>query len=191
MQKIGTIKFVQVQRESLKTMDGETRIFYTEPLEQVETLRLSPQGIVGLSANGEEIVDVHSEGHPRSRYRGDNKISFGFLQNYERMRQRFGQHIKDGNAAESIIVDADVDIANLDLSRKFFIQHGETLIELKEVIPAPPCNEFSTWCLIVPQCADDVKAALQFLMNGTRGYYADLAVAGDYVVQAGDTILVE
>lgn len=190
MEKIGTIQFVQVQRESLKTMDGETRIFYTEPLERVEKLRFTPAGIIGLK-HGQEIVDVHNESHPRSRYRGDNKISFGFLQNYERMRERFGKHIKDGNAAESIIIDANVDVSKLDLSRKFFIQHGESLIELKEVIPAPPCNEFSTWCLIVPQCADDVKAALQFLMNGTRGYYADLAVAGEYTVQAGDTFWME
>jgi hypothetical protein len=190
MQKIGTVQFVQVQRESLKTMDGETKIFYTEPLQRVEKLRFTPQGIVGLS-NGAEIVDVHNESHPRSRYRGDNRISFGFLQNYQRMRERFGQHIKDGNAAESIVIDANIDISNLDLSRKFFIQHGDTLIELKEVMPAPPCNEFSTWCLIVPQCPEDVKAALQFLMNGTRGYYADLAAPGDYIVQAGDSFLVE
>jgi hypothetical protein len=191
MQKIGTVKFVQVQRESLKTTDGETRIFYTEPLQRVEKLRFTPQGIVGLSAQGEEIVDVHNESHARSRYRGDNKISFGFLQNYERMRQRFGQHLKDGNAAESIVIDADIDISKLDLSRRFFIQHGDTVIELKAVIPAPPCNEFSTYCLIVPQCAEDIKAALQFLNNGTRGYYADLAIAGEYVVQAGDTLLME
>jgi hypothetical protein len=191
MQKIGTVKFVQVQRESLKTMDGETRIFYTEPLQRAEKLRITPQGIVGIGTLGEEIVDVHSESHPRSRYRGDNKISFGFLQNYERMRQRFGTHIKDGYAAESIVIDATIDISKLDLSRRFFLQHGDTVIELKDVIPAPPCNEFSTYCLIVPQCADDVKAALQFLMNGTRGYYADLAVAGEYTVQAGDTLLVE
>jgi hypothetical protein len=190
MQKIGSVQFVQVQRESLKTMDGETKIFYTEPLQRVEKLRFTPQGIVGLS-NGAEIVDVHNESHPRSRYRGDNRISFGFLQNYQRMRERFGQHIKDGNAAESIVIDANIDISNLDLSRKFFIQHGDTLIELKEVMPAPPCNEFSTWCLIVPQCPEDVKAALQFLMNGTRGYYADLATPGDYIVQAGDAFLVE
>lgn len=191
MQKIGTIQFVQVQRESLKTMDGETRIFYTEPLERVEKLSITPQGIVGLSSQGEEIIDVHSESHPRSRYRGDNKISFGFLQNYDRMRKRFGKHIKDGYAAESIVIDASIDVSKLDLSRRFFIQHGDIVIELKEVIPAPPCNEFSTYCLEVPQCADDIKAALQFLMNGTRGYYADLAVAGEYTVQAGDSFLME
>jgi hypothetical protein len=191
MQKIGTVKFVQVQRESLKTMDGETRIFYTEPLQRVEKLRFTPEGIVGIGTLGEEIIDVHSESHPHSRYRGDNRISFGFLQNYERMRQRFGTHIKDGYAAESIVIDANIDVSKLDLSRRFFFQYGDTVIELKEVIPAPPCNEFSTWCLIVPQCADDVKAALQFLMNGTRGYYADLAAAGDYSVQAGDSFLME
>jgi hypothetical protein len=190
MQKIGTVQFVQVQNSSMKVYEGETLVYSTEPLLKVDKLRLTPDGIVGIK-NGQEILDVHAANHPQSKCRGDNKISFGFLKNYERMRQRFGQHIEDGFAAESIVIDANIDVLNFDMKRRYFIQHEDTLIELKGVMVATPCNEFSTWCLIVPQCAEDIKAALQFLNNGTRGYYADLAVAGEYTVQAGDSFLVE
>lgn len=197
MQKIGTVKFVQIQREPLKLVQNpdagyDDRIYRTSPIEKVTRLQLTEQGIVGINNYGQALTDVHNETHPETRYRGDNKISFGFTQHYERMRGRFGDHIKDGFAGENIIVDADVDMKNLNHKQRFFFKHDETLIELKNVIPAPPCRPFSVFCLIVPQCAEDIKGALQFLSNGTRGYYAEL-VASDtaYFVQAGDELLVE
>ncbi len=193
MQKVGTIKFVQIQRESLKLIQNpsDEAIYQTSPLEKVKQLRITDKGFIGIGTYGQELVDVHNESHPQSRYRGDNKLSFGFLQNYERMRGRFGDHIKDGYAGENIIIDADIDILNLDYKRRFFFKHEDSLIELKNVIPAPPCRPFSVFCLIVPQCADDIKGALQFLSKGTRGYYAEAVTANDsFVIQAGDELLV-
>jgi hypothetical protein len=62
---------------------------------------------------------------------------------------------------------------------------------LVEIIPTPPCEPFSTFCLVVPECRADVKAALQFLTDGVRGYYARLADdAVAFSVQAGDTLYV-
>lgn len=194
MQKVGTIQFVQIQRESLKTIQNpnDEPFYQTHPIEKVNRLRITDAGVVGIGKYGQEIIDVHNEAHPQTRYRGDNKISLGFLQNYERMRGRFGDHIKDGNAGENIIIDAEIDIVNLNYKRRFFLKHDDVLIELKNVIPAPPCRPFSVFCLIVPQCAEDIKGALQFLSNGTRGYYAEAILADDdFVVQAGDELLVE
>ena len=191
MQKIGTVKFVQIQRNQMKIIEDGVRFYRPDPLLRVEQLELVPEGIVGINGDN-RLIDVHNETHADTRYRGDNKISFGFTQQYERMRERFGEHLKDGYAGENIILDADIDISDLKANRRFFFKHDETLIELKNVIPAPPCREFSVFCLQVPQCAEDIKAALQFLDNGTRGYYAEL-VASDAlcVVQAGDELLVE
>lgn len=191
MQKIGTVKFVQIQRDHMKIIENGVRFYRPDPLLRVDKLQLTADGIIGIKGHLKQI-DVHNENHPNSRYRGDNRISFGFTQYYEQMRGRFGDHIKDGYAAENIIIEAEIDILDLKTNRRFFLKHQDTLIELKNVIPAPPCREFSVFCLEVPQCQEDIKAALQFLDNGTRGYYADLATPDTgYFVQAGDELLVE
>lgn len=197
MEKVGTVKFLQIQRESLKMIENSEAgygepIYRTSPIEKVNGLQITDTGVIGIGKYGQELIDVHNESHPQTRYRGDNKLSFGFLQNYERMRGRFGDHIKDGNAGENIIIDAEIDILSMNHKRRFFLKHDDSLIELTNVIPAPPCRPFSVFCLIVPQCAEDIKGALQFLSNGTRGYYAEAVITDDtFVVQAGDELLVE
>lgn len=191
MQKIGIVTFVQIQRDHMKIHKDNVRFYRPAPLLKVEKLALDKQGIIGIDTDGNEILDVHNTEHPNSRYRGDNKISFGFLQHYHRMRERFGDHLKDGYAAENIIVDAKIDITKLDYTQEFFFKQGDDNVELADVIPAPPCREFSVFCLEVAQCTEDIKAALQFLSNGTRGYYADLASMNTpYYIQAGDELWV-
>jgi hypothetical protein len=193
MQEIGIIKFVQIQGSHMKIYEGENRIYRPDPLLTVDKLGLTSDGIIGLASDGKEIIDVHHVEHPQSRFRGDNKISFGFVQHYHRMRERFGEHIADGVGGENIIIEASTDITTLNYQGRFFIQHQgqDTLIELTNVIPAPPCREFSIFCLQVPQCQDDIKSALQFLNDGTRGYYAEL-VENDSpcFVQTGDKLFV-
>lgn len=191
MRKIGTVKFIQIQRNHMKIIENGVRFYRPDPLLRVEKLELLSEGLIGINGTA-KITDVHNEAHPDTRYRGDNKISFGFTQHYERMRGRFDEHIKDGYAGENIIIDAEIDILNLNSNQHFFFKRDDTLIELKNVIPAPPCREFSVFCLQVPQCAEDIKSALQFLSNGTRGYYAELASADDtYFVQAGDELFIK
>ncbi|MEO1163637.1 MAG: hypothetical protein AAFV98_07645 [Chloroflexota bacterium] len=195
MQKIGTIAFVQIQREPLKIdnpnpKNYDDRIYRTSPIEHVAQLQLTKHGILGLCEDGEEVIDVHNERHPQSRYRGGNKISFGFVKNYNRMRERFGEHITTGDGGENILVDAEIDIANFDTSRRLFLQHGDTKIELVEVMGAPPCRPFSVYCASEDISGADLKHALQFLSDGTRGYYAELADTRNlpYTLQAGDTL---
>jgi hypothetical protein len=192
MQKIGTVQFVQIQRESLKEGVEPDRYYNPAPLMTVEKLQLTPDGIVGFNQDGKEWIDVHNVNHPGSRNRGDNNISLGFLQNYEAMRKRFGEHLKNGIAGENIIVDAEVDLSVFASAKRYFIKHEDEIIQLFDVIPAPPCRPFSEFCLIVPQCQEDIKAALQFLSNGIRGYYALLSDnANSFTVQAGDSLYVE
>jgi hypothetical protein len=192
MQKIGTVQFVQIQRESLKEGVEPDRRYNPAPLLTVEKIQLTPDGIIGLTESGEELIDVHNVNHHGSRNRGDNNISIGFLQNYEAMRKRFGDHMTNGIAGENIFVEAEIDISTFGEASRYFIKHEDELIELIEVIPAPPCRPFSEFCLVVPQCPEDIKATLQFLSNGVRGYYALLAEnATPFTVQAGDTLYIE
>jgi len=86
----------------------------------------------------------------------------------------------------------EIVLATFTNANQYFIQHSDETIELFEVIPAPPCKPFSTFCLVVPQCRDDIKTALQFLSDGMRGYYALLADdAVAFSVHAGDTLYVK
>ncbi|MGB7338696.1 MAG: hypothetical protein WBC91_07385 [Phototrophicaceae bacterium] len=194
MQKIGTVKFVQIQREPLKLIQNpdtnyDDRIYQTTAITRVQQLRLTTQGGIGITTDGVSLLDVHNETHPQTRYRGDNKISFGFTQHYKRIQERFGDHMTVGDAGENIIIEADSDILNLDTNQRFFLKRDNNiLVELSDVIPAPPCRPFSVYCAKEDLQGRDLKEALQFLDNGTRGYYADVQLEDDIVIQAGDEL---
>lgn len=192
MGKIGIVEFVQIQRSPLKIHQESGRIFRPDPLLQVETLIINHDGIVGCDHSGAQITDVHHVHHPQSRYRGNNKISFGFTQQYQRIQERFGDHIHLGDGGENIIVEALLeDVQTFDHQRTYYFKHGDTHIMLANVLPAPPCREFSTYCLSQVPSAQQLKTTLQFLDGGTRGYYADLAQQDDvYHIQAGDELWV-
>jgi hypothetical protein len=192
MQQIATIAFVQIQRSPMKSGTGVDRVYQPAPLLQVENILLTDEGIFGVTAQGEQIIDVHHARHPQSRFRGDNRISFGFLSNYVAMRQRFGSHIVDGIAGENILLRTASPNFELRAST-VYLQHADdgTFTELKEVIPAPPCREFSEFCAQFPLSAPELKATLQFLDSGRRGYYAEIATPDRHVmVKAGDTLWV-
>lgn len=101
MQAIGVIQFVQIQQESLKEhRSAGTRIYNPTPLLPLKRIQLTVNGIIGLTENNDKIIDVHNTQHPNSRYRGDNAISMGFISHYEAMRDKFGDHVKDGIAGK-------------------------------------------------------------------------------------------
>jgi hypothetical protein len=77
----------------MKIYENGERIYRPDSLLTVDKLLLTSEGIMGIPLSGEEIIDVHHVKHPQSRFRGDNKISFGFTQHYQRMCERFGDHI--------------------------------------------------------------------------------------------------
>lgn len=194
MRDVGVIKFVQVQRSPMKIWTEEDRVYRTDPLQIVQQLRLMPEGIIGVVDDGSEVIDAHHADHPESRNRGMNGISIGFTQNYGKIRGRFGDHIVDGAAAENIIVDATLDLAIFSSAQQCFIRSAASgqLIELQAVLPAPPCREFSIFCLQGSGNKDEIKSALQFLDHGMRGYYAKIDPTEEPVlVQAGDTLLIE
>lgn len=193
MQKIGTVAFVQVQRYSMKKMVNDDLQYDTNPLLSVEKLWLTNEGIMGITNDNTVIVDVHSQAHPETKYRGDNKISFGFLPEYVAMRERFGEHMQDGIAGENILITVESDLPDNILDKKWILQTSDGQhIDLTSIVIAPPCREFSIFCDQETISGAELKETLQFLHNGRRGYYAELAHAGlTCTIQVGDSLYIE
>jgi hypothetical protein len=173
---IGTVVRLQVQESSLK-VGTKPRRYDPAPIQPVPALSVSAAGVVGLAENGESIVDVHHREHPSSKNRdGENGISLGFTAHYREMRQRFGQHLADGIAGENILIEADRQFQVEELAAGVVVEGtAGTRLELRPVIVAAPCVEFSRYALKFPDDARPdatVTEALRFLDAGMRGFYA-------------------
>lgn len=178
---IGTVVRLQVQRSRLKPGPPTTRVYDPAPLLEVEALEIGPRGCVGL-LGGERFLDVHHADHSDSRNRSlANSLSLLPSFAYPALRARYGGHLTTGIAGESVLVETDGPWADGDLLLE---TDGEPLL-LTHVQPAPPCVEFSRFCLGIPvgPVGDDVKQALVDLDGGARGYYAH--VTGTGVVRRG------
>lgn len=174
MKRIGIIQALQVQRSPMKIVQGNGRVYRPGPLQVVEALYLDQTGIVGTTTDFETVLDVHNETHPQSRFRGDNKISFGFLPYYADLRGRFGEHMVDGVAGENILVDLHIPPSEFDGDAVLIEQDGAEPIHFLRVIAAPPCREFSVFCAGYELSAGELRDTLRFLNGGRRGYYATL-----------------
>jgi hypothetical protein len=173
---IGTVVRLQIQESSLK-VGTKPRRYDPAPIQSVPAISLSAAGVVGLTENGESIVDVHHHDHPSSKNRGgENGISLGFTAHYLAMRRRFGQHLRDGIAGENILIEVDRRFPVEDLANGVVIEGtAGTRLELRQIIVAAPCVEFSRYALKFPDGARPdatVTEALRFLDAGMRGFYA-------------------
>ena len=193
---LGIVKLTQLQPTGLiiNTPSGE---FY-DPSRRVvvDSLQISPLGIEAITPDGEHMLDIHHIDHPDKKYENDDLVCIGFSSHYAAMRARFGDHIVDGVAGENIIIQVEKEIWPEDLGQRIGFQSSETgdLTLLDVVRYAAPCEEFSHF---VAQSqhqrlpAAELKATLQFLGNGRRGY---LLVLSDgqksAIVQPGDRVFV-
>ena len=197
MHEIGYIKLLQVQQSALKVKHHAFGYYDPTPLLAVESLLLSPDGVIGITSDGRRVIDVHHVDHPASRnHKGVNGVSVGFTSHYEAMRSKFGDHLVDGCAGENILVEADDIITLADLGKRLAIQTQKTgeLIHLTRLKVAAPCVEFSQFAassgMAMP--AHQLKETLQFLDGGKRGFYATVARQSDeMLVQAGDKVFVD
>jgi hypothetical protein len=172
---IGTIVRLQIQESSLKVGDKPRR-YDPAPIRSVPALSVSSAGVVGLTGDGETILDVHHGDHPASKNRaGENGISLGFTGQYRAMRQRFGQHLADGIAGENILIAAHRQFEVAELAGGVVVEGtGGRQLELRPVSVAAPCVEFSRYALQFPDDARPdatVTEALRFLDAGMRGFY--------------------
>ncbi len=195
MRQIGQIKQVQIQRGPLKRGNKPHRYYDPAPLLVVERLLLTSQGVIGVTSEGEELIDVHHAAHPESRNAGVNGISLGFTSHYSAMRERFGAHLSDGLAGENILVETGEEFSRAMPGGRVAIQARESgrLAYLEHLEVAAPCVEFSHFALnqLMPVSAAALREALLFLDRGRRGFYATLRGGEPFVVRAGDTLFVE
>jgi hypothetical protein len=177
---IGTVVRLQVQRSRLKPGPRGARRYDPTPLRAVAALDVTPRGVVG-----DGIVDVHHADHPDSRFRGDNGLSVMTLGGYAALRERYGEHLVDGVAGESLLLDTT---RSADLTGPLVLDTGDGLLELTGQV-AEPCVEFTRFVLRRPvgDAGPEVRAALGALGGGARGYY--LATAGTARVTAGARLL--
>ncbi len=196
MHEIGPIQRIQVQQSPLKVRNRPTKYYDPAPLLEVERLLLSQKGIIGITNDGREVIDVHHVDHPESRnVEGKNGISFGFTSHYRSMRERFGDHVTDGIAGENVLVATDAILHSEDLGEQLALQNHITgeYIYLTGILVAHPCVEFSQFAANhgIPIPPKALKDTLQFLDDGRRGFYATVVDQHhQYTIQVGDTLFV-
>jgi hypothetical protein len=176
MREIGRVIRLQVQRDSLKKGEHPSRYYDPAALVDAPALRLGPDGAWAL-LDGAEIVDVHNRLHPQAKNRGDKGLSINFSGHYRRMAERFGKHLTPGQAGENILVDFDGWVELSALAGGLWLEaQDERLIYLSGALIARPCEPFTTFALAIGERvpADHLKKGLQFLDEGTRGYYLSL-----------------
>ena len=197
MQEIGRILSVQVQRSTLKPGKRLATYYDPTPLLVAERLRLTPQGVIGITCDGTEVMDLHHIAHPTSHNtRGLNRISFLFSSHYQSMREAYGDHIVNGCAGENVLIEANKVLQRQDLGSRLAIRIEKTgrFIYLSNLKIAAPCIEFSQYAANhgFPMPPAQLKAALQFLDDGMRGFYATVEdQPEEMVIQVGDRVFVD
>jgi MOSC domain-containing protein YiiM len=193
MREIGRVKQVQIQRSSLKTGEKPFRVYNPAPLLMVDHLTISPDGVVGALADGTQMIDVHNARHPATKNQGDNGISVNFTAHYDAMRAQFGAHLTNGCAGENILVEAEKRLTLDDLGVRLAFESAATgeITYVDNMRVAAPCVEFSHYVqqanlITTPLPAEQVKATLQFLGNGRRGFYATALTPA--IIQPGDRV---
>ena len=177
MELIGRVIRLQVQRSRLKPGPATTRVYDPAPLAEVSELVITPRGVVG-----DGVLDVHHADHPDTRnVKLLNGVSVMTVSRYRVLRETYGEHLVDGIAGESLLLDTEhLD----DLSGRLVLETSDGRIEL-DSMHAPPCVEFSRF--VIGRGAGDVgpevMATLDALDNGARGYY--LRTTGTGIVRAG------
>ena len=189
MRELGRIVRLQIQRSSLKTGEKPRRSYDPAPLLAVDRVAVGPDGVLGESADGAWLVDVHHRAHPWTKNPdGVHGVSLGFTSHYGLMRERFGARITLGCAGENIIVETTGRIAveDLDTGVALLAPDGREIARLEVLQVAHPCRPFTGWALGGTVEADVLKEQLQFLDGGTRGYYC--RGVGTGIVSIGDRV---
>lgn len=185
---------LQIQTRPLKPGRAPYREYRPEALQPVDRLLVSPRGNHGewTDASGDHVaIDVHHQDHPQSRDRkGKGGISVLGTGDYVRLRERYGPHLVDGVAGESVLVDAPAGLAGGGFPEDFSIRTASGDISFRIGRVADPCVEFSRFCLgepPLPDVSDAVQKAMVDLDNGHRGYRA--AAVGSGVITKGDALI--
>jgi MOSC domain-containing protein YiiM len=191
---LGFVRSVQMQPDGL-IIERPSGYFYDESRRlEVDQLTINKKGIEALSPDGEQVLDIHHLDHPGKKYDEDDLICIGFTSHYDKMRERFGDHLAYGTAGENIIIDYPDEIWLDDLGGQIGIENQDTgqLLVLGQIQVAAPCEEFSHFAAQSQDeklPAGELKDILQFLGDGRRGFLLVLADGQEEgVVRPGDKV---
>jgi hypothetical protein len=183
---------LQIQRSPVKVGKAPLRVYEPAAIVAVRSIAAGPQGVSGIADDGELILDVHHRQHPQSRDRkGVAGILFMGTGDYAALRERYGEHVTDGIAGETVLLDAPDGLAGGHLPTSVTVTTAAGPLELHGVRVAEPCVEFSRFCLrqdVSPTVDDTVKQALQDLDGGARGYRSIAAAEG--TISVGDIVTI-
>jgi hypothetical protein len=173
--ELGTVKLVQLQPSGLIIETPDGYIYDVSRRVEVDRLSITTRGIEATTPDGEYVLDIHHLDHPDKAYDDDDLVCIGFTSHYEAMRNRFGEHMVDGAAGENIIIDYDQEVWAQDLGQQIACESAKTgqLTLLDMVSYAAPCEEFSHFATDSQNDrlpAEELKAVLQFLNHGRRGF---------------------
>jgi len=182
--RIGEISLLQIQTGE---MTGQGN-YDTSMLVPVDTLRLTPDGVFGLSGD-EWIADRHHRDHPAAKYwHAEDALSVGFTSHYDLMWELF-RKTSLGIAGENVIVVADQMIRSGDIAGGIRVETDGGRIELADPKALEPCIEFTRFMTSRPDAtAREVKPDREKLRYGVRGYAVGIAGPGPVEVGPGDTI---
>lgn len=186
---------LQIQTGPMKIGTAPWREYRTDGLQQVDRLHICERGSRGeWNGSGPEPVegiDVHHRDHPSSRDRkGKAGLTVMGTGDYLQLRERYGSHLVDGTAGESVLVDAPDGLAEIDFPQEFRIRTENGPLHFRLGRVADPCVEFSRFCLGEPPSdtvTDAVQQALTHLDRGHRGYRAAAAASG--TITCGDRLV--
>lgn len=181
---------LQIQTDPIKVGRAPLRRYDPAVIESVPRIEVGPAGVVGLARHLGSVLDVHHVDHPRSRgRRGDAGVSVIGTGDYVRLRARYGDHLTEGIAGETILLDAPDGLAGRSIPDRITVLTAGGEIALTRVRVADPCVEFSRYCLHQEPSEnvdDAVRQALVDLGAGARGYRA--VADGSGVIALGDEV---
>jgi len=151
--RIGEISLLQIQTGEMTGRGA----YDTSMLVPVDTLRLTPDGVLG-SSDGAWIVDRHHRHHQAARHwHAQDALSFGFTSHYDLMWNLF-RHTALGAAGENVIVDASEMVYPVDIAGGIRIETGGGRMELYDPAVLEPCVEFTRFMTSRPNAtAKEVK----------------------------------
>lgn len=187
--RLGRIVRLQIQRDPMIIGVRPERVYRLDPLESVESMTLSPDGVI-IKTSGGWVVDRHHAAHPSmGRPNPERVLSVGFTEHYRLMAEHFGW-ADLGDAGENIIVESDRRITLDDVAGGIVIRRHDRDVELKGAAVAEPCVPFTRFRLgdqATP--LDAVKPHRDFLRQGMRGYVMGLAnLDGAVEITLGDEV---
>lgn len=192
LQLIGKIVRLQIQRSTLSLGEKPNRYFDPAALLSVNAMQITSRGAVVQLPDGQTLLDYHHADYSDGANAEMNDLSINFTAHYDEIRGKYGsiEHLYNGCGGENILVEADHRLTEAAFSGGLAVRVRDgRLAWLKNVVVALPCQPYSKYVArsTEPQV---IKETLQFLDNGTRGFYCVFEDEAPVTLEVGDEVLI-